>query len=50
MISQSAIVKKVRACKTREELDAYQDGARARGYDDDELAEIYRLRREKGWV
>lgn len=50
MSNASVAEAKVRACKTKSELDAYQAGAKARGYEDGELAAILDLRRKRGWV
>lgn len=43
-------IRMIRACRSIEELDAYEDEARRRGLDPHEVTAILELRRKRGWV
>lgn len=43
-------IRMIRACRSAEELDAYEAEARRRGLDPHEVTAILELRRKRGWV
>lgn len=43
-------IRMIRACRSAEELDAYEAEARHRGIDPHEVTAILELRRKRGWV